>query len=189
MVHGNLIRDLGSASTHGNWGVYLDDMASGIEVSSNIVMNTASGFLVGGGRHNVIKDNVFINCPQRSIRYDARGSGWVSKTRTWLNKPEGTMWKRLNEIPYKTGVWAERFPYLAKIEEDGYKEPRRSIVTGNAAFKSAALNLDGLVNKYGTVGSNSASEDVPALKLVKGRLNVTGGGLQAFEGMAVGPAE
>ncbi len=187
-VHGNFIHDLGAASTHGNWGVYLDDMASGIEVSSNIVMNTASGVLVGGGRNNMIVGNVFINCPKRSIRYDARGTGWVSKSRSWLDKPDGTMWKRLSALPYQAGVWNERFPYLAEIETDAYKEPRNSVVSGNMVFKSPALNLDKLVTQHGTVEGNATHVAAPELLLEGGRLKASDENLKPFHGIAVGPA-
>ena len=63
-IHGNFIHNLGKSTHHQNWGIYLDDMASGIEVSKNVVIDTDAGFLIGGGRSNILTDNVIANCPK-----------------------------------------------------------------------------------------------------------------------------
>jgi parallel beta-helix repeat protein len=186
-IHGNFIKELGKAIHHQNWGIYLDDMASGIEVSNNIVVDTDAGFLIGGGRNNVIVDNAIANCAKESIYFDARGVGWAGKSRGWLNKPDGTMWKRLAEVPYKTGIWNKRFPYLAKIEGDAHKEPRHNIVTGNRVFKSRAMRLNALVSKHGTVKENSVKKSPLKVELNGGRLVIGDKSLKLHESMVIGP--
>lgn len=187
VVQGNFIHNLGASVHHENLGIYLDDMASGVEVSRNIVMDTDSGFLIGGGRNNVITTNLFVNCGKQSIRFDARGTGWVSKSRTWLNKPDGTMWQRLKSVPYATGVWAERFPYLASIEGDAFKEPRHNIVTGNLVFKSSPLDLDKLVTQHGSVTNNVVADTLPEIVLKNSQLSISDPTLKLFESMTIGP--
>jgi hypothetical protein len=187
-IHGNFIHHLGSAIHHQNWGIYLDDMASGIEVSQNIVMDTSAGFLIGGGRSNVIKDNVIINCPLKSIVFDARAhaTDWAAEH---VKMPNGTLWTRLNEMPFKSGVWNKRFPYLADIEADAYKEPRRNQVTGNLLFGTPAMDLDPLVTKHGTVSGNLHSESRPGFQLQEGTLSTSDKSLKRYETMTIGPSK
>ncbi len=186
-IHGNFIHHLGSAIHHQNWGIYLDDMASGIEVSQNIVMDTGAGLLIGGGRSNVIKDNVIINCPLKSLVFDARAhaTDWAAEH---VKKPDGTMWKRLNEMPFKSGVWNQRFPYLADIEADACKQPRRNLVTGNLLFDTPAMDLHQLVTRHGTVSGNLHSKSRPAVQLQQGTLAISDKRLKRYEAMTIGPS-
>ena len=86
LIHGNYIHDLGTSVHHQNWAIYLDDMASGIEVSKNVVIDTDAGFLMGGGRSNVITDNLISNCSKESIVFDNRAMTWAEPH---VNKPDG----------------------------------------------------------------------------------------------------
>lgn len=150
-IVGNFIRELGHAAHDRNWGIYLDDFASGLEVSRNVIMDTDSGILVGGGRYNVVTDNVLINCPNQSIYVDGRGMNWGKES---IHKRDGTMWKRLYEVPLDSGVWHERFPYLAEVEHDGFAEPRHNTVTGNMLNHSRPMRMHHLVLTHGTVEKN-----------------------------------
>lgn len=171
---------------HQNWGIYLDDMASGIDVSRNIVSDSTAGFLIGGGRSNTIVDNVINACPKVSIRFDARGTSWAGKVE-WLNKPEGTMWQRLNSIPFKTGVWQRRFPYLAKLDSEHPNEPRNNIVTGNQILASPAIRIDKLVEVHGTVRDNTLSKEAAIINVKDGCLVISDLMLRSYNGMKVGP--
>lgn len=59
--------------------VYLDDMVSDNAVYGNLFVNAGTPLMVGGGRDNVIKNNVMINT-RRSINFDSRGLEWASKS-------------------------------------------------------------------------------------------------------------
>lgn len=184
-IHGNFIHDLGKAEHHQNWAIYLDDMASGIEVSQNVVVDTDAGFLIGGGRSNVVSDNLISNCPKESILFDARATGWAGKH---AKKPSGALWKRLNEMPFKSGVWRKRFPYLSKIEGDAYQEPRRNTVVGNLLFGVPAMKLNKLVAKYGKVEDNVNSQSIPTIQLDDGKLTISHReNLKVYEAMSIGP--
>jgi len=43
-------------------GIYLDDYASNCVVSHNIVVNTGQGVLIHNGQHNLVENNIFIDC-------------------------------------------------------------------------------------------------------------------------------
>jgi hypothetical protein len=183
-IHGNYIHHLGESVHHQNWAIYLDDMASGIEVSKNVVVDTDAGFLIGGGRSNIITDNLIANCRKESLVFDARATGWAG---FHTKKPDGTLWERLNAVDYNTGIWNERFAYLAKIEEDAYKEPRRNVITGNWLFNVPAMRLNGLVTKYGTVKDNVVEKTLGNIELKDGRLNISNKKLKTYESLIIGP--
>lgn len=183
-IHGNFLHGLGKAAHHRNWAVYLDDMASGIEVSRNVVMDTDAGFLIGGGRSNVIKDNLLNNCPTSSVVFDARATGWAGGH---VEYPDGTLWLRLNALPFKSGIWRERFPYLKSIEDDAYAEPRRNTITGNTLFGTPPMRLDKLVTDHGTVGGNTNSASIASIRLEGNKLVISDKNLKAYEAMTIGP--
>ena len=54
---------------------YLDDQMSGWEFYGNTIVNSTTGVLLGGGRRNVIRGNVFRG-NQLDIAFDNRGMSW-----------------------------------------------------------------------------------------------------------------
>lgn len=185
-IHGNYIHHLGSGSHHHNFAIYLDDMAAGIEVSKNVVTDTDAAFLFGGGRSTVITDNLISGARKESIVFDARAAGWA---KAHVAKPDGTMWVRLNAMPFASGVWNERFPYLAKIEDDAYAQPRRNTITGNLIFGSRAMKLHKVVSEHGTVRDNVISPAKPSIELKDGRLVISDENLKSYEAMRIGPSQ
>jgi parallel beta-helix repeat protein len=167
IIRQNLIAQLGEASHHHNWGIYLDDMASGIEVSENMIVDSPSGILVGGGRNNVIKDNLMLNCPQASIMFDARAMGWAANH---IAKRSGTMWVNLDKVPYNKPPWSDRFPYLAKIEGDDPGQPKHNRVVGNRAINAAEYEINDLVSEYGEVTNNTLSKEDISVDYENGRV-------------------
>ena len=97
------------------------------------------------------------------------------------------MWKRLNALPFDTGIWQERFPYLAKIKEDAYKEPRRNIISGNQLFNTPAMKLNELVIKHGTVKDNITEKSLIKIELRDRRLNMSKNAMGIYESMTIGP--
>lgn len=167
IIRRNFILNLGEASHHHNWGIYLDDMASGIEVSENIIADSPSGILVGGGRSNLIKDNLMVNCPKASVIFDARATGWAGNH---IVKRTGTMWVNLDEIPFNNTPWKDRFPYLAKIEGDEPGKPKNNIVVGNVGLNSADYQINELVTKHGEVKNNTISKEDVSVKYENGKI-------------------
>jgi len=43
-------------------GIYLDDYASNCVITHNIVVNTGQGVLIHNGQHNLVENNIFIDC-------------------------------------------------------------------------------------------------------------------------------
>ncbi|MCP4641000.1 MAG: right-handed parallel beta-helix repeat-containing protein, partial [bacterium] len=79
-VSHNFLHDIHGPGHGGAQGIYLDDLASGTTCRSNLLINVARGFLIGGGRDNIAECNILVDCDQ-AVSLDARGLGWL--------KPDG----------------------------------------------------------------------------------------------------
>ena len=51
----------------------MDDLISGFAVYGNLFIDIQNGVFVGGGRGNVVMDNVFYNTTNSAVIVDARG--------------------------------------------------------------------------------------------------------------------
>jgi len=146
VIRYNYIHEVGAGTVFAH-GIYWDDCLSGQTAYGNIVQNTAHwGMLIGGGRDNVVENNIFINCRNNPIRYDQRGRNWElmgMKDQSYL-APNATVRNRLRQVPYESEIWRKTYPQLAafKIEEspqdmeDPYVmvNPSFSVIRGNASY-------------------------------------------------------
>lgn len=135
----NYVHDLGagtSSSSDGadmavtdvnTMGFYFDDCECGDTVYGNVFSNIGRGILIGGGRDHPIRGNVFINC-RIGMSIDCRGMTW----KNW-NVPGGSwdLESKAKKFDYTNGVWAARYPRLARIMEDHPKEPLYNPVEDN----------------------------------------------------------
>ena len=117
--------------------VYLDDAVSSFNISGNIFNNAGgtSTILVGGGRDNVIENNLINTNNSFAIYVDDR---WPSFDWSQLNLS-------LIEVPYLSLKWVKEFPALAAPMEhpnwpEGNTIQNNVIITNN--ISSVALLLD-----------------------------------------------
>jgi len=133
---GNIIRYNFFHDLHGidKWenAVYIDDQAGGMYIYGNIFHNCHWGMLIGGGRDNVIENNVFSNC-DLALQLDARGLGWGS------SRLGPTLRKRLAAIPYQQPPWSQRYPGLVNILDDDPMTPKHNVLRDNVLYKSGKL--------------------------------------------------
>ena len=125
-------------------GIYFDDMLSGQAAYGNLVINVKkNGFLIGGGRDNAITGNVVVNCGT-GIKYDDRGrdafvgNGWARAA--VIDYETGSMWKRLRRVPYRSEVWAARYPALARVSLD-FSDPDNPDFPVNPANSAVTDNI------------------------------------------------
>lgn len=103
-------------------GIYWDDGHSGQTAYGNLLLHIKKrGFIVGGGRENVVKGNVIIDC-KIPIAYDDRSrdgfvhDGWFRAT---VNTPDAELWTSLRAVPYASEEkWIQKYPRLAKTITD-----------------------------------------------------------------------
>ncbi|MBR5453027.1 MAG: right-handed parallel beta-helix repeat-containing protein, partial [Clostridia bacterium] len=117
VVRHNFIHDVGSSRA---WamGIYLDDGLSGQTVYGNLVVNvTATGINIGGGRDNVIENNLFINWQQTSdyaVHYDNRARDYADRLGSGQEQQTVEMAERLAELQ-KQQEWLDAFPGYGDI--------------------------------------------------------------------------
>ena len=98
-------------------GVYLDDMECGVEVYGNVLYRIPRAILAGGGRDNLIRNNLIVDCPI-SIHIDNRAMNWAGY------HVGTTMKGLLDKVPYRDEPWKRRYPTLVGIWEDSPPCPR-----------------------------------------------------------------
>ena len=114
----NLIHDIGGPGS-GSMGVYWDDGLSGQTMYGNIIVNTtANGMNIGGGRDNVIENNLFINWPpngdEYAIYYDGRARSYADRPGSGQEQQTVEMADRLAELQ-KQQEWLDAFPGYGDI--------------------------------------------------------------------------
>ena len=134
-------------------GIYFDDMLSGQSAYGNLVINVKkNGFLIGGGRDNTICNNIVVNCGT-GIKYDDRGrdafvgDGWARAA--VIDYETGSMWRRLRQAPYRSDIWAARYPALARVSLD-FSDPDNPDFPVNPANSAVKNNI--VVDADATLG-------------------------------------
>jgi len=116
----NYLHNIHGFEGKGCMGVYLDDCFSSADISSNIFYDVATAILIGGGRDNIMTNNMFINC-RRAFSIDARCLGWAKGVATFATQ-------ELIDLNYKQPPWSERYPELVNILEDEPCAPKGNVV-------------------------------------------------------------
>jgi len=92
-------------------GVYLDDWASGFTVVGNVFYKAGRATLVGGGRDNVVRNNVYIDCSP-SIHLDARGKSWAAY---YFDGTLNTLFETFAEVHGNQHPYTIRYPGLKDL--------------------------------------------------------------------------
>ncbi|XP_052084615.1 uncharacterized protein LOC127721850 [Mytilus californianus] len=88
-------------------GIMLDDQYSSALIEQNVFHDNDAHIIIGGGRDNIVRQNIFNKDVRYTIKVDARGADGKASTKAMLEK--------LEKIPYKDKLWANKYPKLAKI--------------------------------------------------------------------------
>ncbi len=122
----NYLHNIHGFKGKGCLGVYLDDCFSSADISSNIFYDVATPILIGGGRDNIMTNNMFINCNQ-AFAIDARGLGWAKGVGDFATK-------ELIALNYKQPPWSTRYPELLNILEDQPLAPKGNVMARNICW-------------------------------------------------------
>ena len=120
VVRYNCIYNVGSEN-HRPDGIYLDDAVSGHQIYGNLLINIPSNSIhVGGGRDNVITNNIIVNPGNNALRFDDRAregaleNGWF--THAYVGS--GDMWEALYSSPWQSETWQNAFPEYKNCTDD-----------------------------------------------------------------------
>ena len=110
----NSIHDLYGYKKRGCAGIYFDDGLCSAEVYGNTFTNVAQmAILIGGGRDFNVHHNTFNNCAI-ALTLDDRYFTWSSNAKNL---------RHLDEVPYRSDIWRERYPELYTILDGDPKLP------------------------------------------------------------------
>ena len=126
VIRHNYIHELGGVG-FGSMAVYLDDCASGTTVYGNIFYKLKFGAFVGGGRDNIINNNVFVAC-NPAIRVDARG---IDPSKVWQNMVYEMMKPKVLAAPHFLDKYPELRTVLPYLEKPGGVPPEGNVIRGN----------------------------------------------------------
>ncbi len=172
VIRYNLLRNIGGEGFTPD-GIYWDDGLSGQTAYGNILINVKKfAFLVGGGRDNVVRDNVVLGESMHPILYDDRNrdgfvnGGWAHQA---CDTPDAPHWRKLASVPYQNDVWAKKYPTLARVITDFEKfndpnfpiNPANSVVENNVIInKDARFGwMAQSVYDYNDIGKNFTYHD------------------------------
>jgi len=128
----NYIHDLGRGNTnHANtMGIYLDDCDSGETLEGNVLVNVGRGFMIGGGRDNIMINNIVYDCIM-GMSIDSRGKTRIVK-KGQAGSPSWQLLRKVERMNYKAPPWSDAYPSLANIMNDSPTMPLHNIITNNA---------------------------------------------------------
>ena len=132
----NHIHSLGQEGRTGVVGVYLDDFTSGTTVTGNVLQSMPRGIAIGGGRDNVIENNIVVNC-LAAIQADARGTTWGSE---FFNDGESS-YQQLCREAIENEIFTERYPELSAALDDSPELPKRNLIVGNWIDSRIGIDL------------------------------------------------
>ncbi|HQK94500.1 MAG TPA: NPCBM/NEW2 domain-containing protein [Armatimonadota bacterium] len=159
IIRHNYFHDIGGGPSVGNQTIYLDDTACGTTCVGNVIRNVYRAILVGGGRDNVVENNLIADC-RVPIHVDNRGMSGE-----WLEGQEVYTKLRndLKQVPYQSEIWAARFPELARILDDDPGLPKGNVIRHNVSIACGAPNIAEEARQHGTITDNWELQHDPGL--------------------------
>ena len=153
--YGNIIRynciyNVGSGE-HKPDGIYLDDALSGQHIYGNLLINIPRNAIhIGGGRDNIVKNNIIVNSGENAIYFDERArdgalnNGWF--THAYIGS--GDMWDSLYDSPWQSEIWQNAFPEYRTMTDDISQSETSSYIPNPASTVKENL----IFNKYREIG-------------------------------------
>ncbi len=135
IIRHNFIHHLYGFEKRGCQGIYLDDMFSGTTISGNVFYDVTNAAFIGGGRDNVVVNNIFVDC-KPAVHVDSRGLGWAAFC------ANGEMKEALAAMPYQTSPWRERYPELIAILDDQPAAPKGNQILRNVCVGGTWSDVD-----------------------------------------------
>jgi|GEM_PF-1358801 len=147
VIRYNYLHDITGEETN---GIYLDDMFSGANVYGNIMYNVSRGIQVGGGRSNVVTNNIIAlsdNSAKSSIYADARGLEWSSVG--------NEIYSNLAKVPYTSEAWS-KYTNMVNLMEDEPLAPKYNVIMNNVLYKHKSMSITPNFLGYSNVNNNIA---------------------------------
>ena len=120
VIRHNLLHAVGEAvDDNGCHSIYLDDYTSGTILYGNLVSQSTQGINLGGGKDNVVSNNIAFNC-RDAIVLNSRGIDSFARASAALGRESGCYRALTRNLTlYSSGLWKSRYPtLLAPLDMD-----------------------------------------------------------------------
>ncbi|MGA2185626.1 MAG: right-handed parallel beta-helix repeat-containing protein [Bryobacteraceae bacterium] len=169
-IRHNYVHDLGAGDVT---AVYLDDQASGSIVEDNYFVRVPRGVLIGGGRDNTVRRNVFLDVGT-AVHVDARGLRSDPQIKA-------TLIDRYVAVPCDSPPYSTRYPQLVDMFKHQPQSPIGNVISGNVYTAANWLDLsDGL--KPNDIGVEDNTY-LPSLRFDPARKTLTDASVSSREGV------
>ncbi|GMW03833.1 MAG: hypothetical protein AMXMBFR84_49670 [Candidatus Hydrogenedentota bacterium] len=166
IIRHNYFHNIQGPYTHGAMAVYLDDVASGVTIYGNVFYKASRAAFIGGGRDNLIENNIFVEC-HPSVHIDARLTSWAKDYRQ-----RGSGWQleeKLEAMNWKEPPYSTRYPELVNILNDEPTLPKGNKIVRNISVGGKWLDLyDNLKEDIALFDSNMVDQDPHFVDMANG---------------------
>ncbi|HEY3598482.1 MAG TPA: right-handed parallel beta-helix repeat-containing protein [Paraburkholderia sp.] len=161
LIEGNFLHDIGSAAQpQATMGIYLDDQGGGATIRRNVFSKVNQAIFIGGGRDNLVEDNLFVNCTP-AIYIDSRGLSWQKGL---ADDPNGQLRHQLALVHYNQPPYSTHYPSLATLLDDAPGAPKGNVLRRNAVIGGKATSIDLRATPYIGTGPVFGPSDVSFVK-------------------------
>ncbi|HOJ34194.1 MAG TPA: right-handed parallel beta-helix repeat-containing protein [Candidatus Hydrogenedentes bacterium] len=153
VVRFNFFYELGKGDVQ---AIYLDDWTSDTIIFGNVCYKAGRGVLIGGGRDNVIDNNIFIECTP-ALHIDQRGLGWA---KYYFDGNYNTLFERLYEVNADSPTYRLRYPQLTTLVQDQPAKAKYNHILRNISVGGRWIDLfDGLTENDVDIANNWVQGD------------------------------
>ncbi|GAB7522859.1 right-handed parallel beta-helix repeat-containing protein [Paraburkholderia sp. 2C] len=161
LIEGNFLHDIGSpAQPQATMGIYLDDQSGGATIRRNVFSKVNQAIFIGGGRDNLVEDNLFVNCTP-AIYIDSRGLSWQKGL---ADDPNGQLRHQLALVRFNQPPYSTHYPSLATLLDDAPGAPKGNVLRRNAVIGGKAASIDLRATPYIDIGPVFGASDVHFVK-------------------------
>ena len=147
IIRYNFFHHISGPGSGGSRPVYLDDWASGTTVLGNVFYQAGRAVFIGGGRDNIVDNNIFVDCSP-SVYVDARGKGWASSSFDGTNT---VLVDRMEAVNYRQLPYSTRYPELLTLYDDDPAEPKGNVIVRNVCVRGTWLDMAGIDRAAGVL--------------------------------------
>lgn len=133
----NYFHDFKGPGLHGVMGMYMDDWASGFTVFGNVFYRAGRATLIGGGRDNIVENNLYVECTP-SIHLDARGLSWASY---YFDGTYPVLFEGLKEMQHDRPPYSVRYPELASLPGPTQQLPMNNVIARNVSWGGRWMDI------------------------------------------------
>jgi hypothetical protein len=170
VIADNFIHDIGVPAKPGaTMGIYLDDQTCGITIERNVFSRVNQAVFIGGGRDNLVSDNLFANSSS-AILVDSRGLSWQKAV---SDDPNGVFRAELAAVHYDQPPYSIHYPPLVQILTDMPGAPLNDLFRRNIVISGTPLSADAGAQQFMATEQMFGPEDVVFAKAMSDTARTT----------------